>query len=590
MANKIIVGVHGIGDQVQYETIQAITYQFCRFYKIQTAVPLGGFYNSTHNGIVVLQQGTSNSKLYFTEAYWADIARKPETDGYVLEETKHWAKTIVERFRAQVKKYKNQSSFEKNNPLVNQKYSPHKDDLYLARGNGKYERVRLDYRMIRSVLYEAIDTVDVLEKLLFILGKIGIFQFNLNSVLTNYLGDVQVVAEFEKYRTDILERFIDSITNAYKLDKDADIYVVAHSEGTVISFLALLEVMKRGEKDYPWISNVKGFMTIGSPIDKHLTLWPELWEDYKYSAHTFSSENQIQWRNYYDYGDPVGYELDSARVWIKPNCTTFNFSDAHDFGFSRYFLPGKAHIDYWKDDAVFDNFIGGVVEPQTKSIVAEPKDKLTAKLVCNVVPYLGIATILSFAVYFLYKPIYNSLLPCWSVCQNMSEGTSMLIGNVAGIAAILSGITIMARIPRLSRKLIWYAISICLFFAFEIASSYLLAPNVIEEINSSFFGVSYIAITGVVTAFVTLLGAICPPTTSKPLVFLGGLAVLWSAFHIVLTVPNHPSIWPLFVGGAIFIYGWWLAIQLFDLIFIWHWYIRNSKALERLRDIRAREV
>jgi fluoride ion exporter CrcB/FEX len=575
--NKIIVGVHGIGDQVRYETIQAITYQFCRFYKIQTAAPLGSFYNSEHNGILVLQHGTANARLYLTEAYWADISRKPETEGYVLEETKQWVRTIVERFRAQVNAYQARSSIKARAKPGDNKNWMQEDTVYLARGKSKPQKVWLNYRMIRSVLYEAIDTLKVMEKLLFILDKSSIFKFDLNRLLTNFLGDVQVVAEFDGYRKEILDRFIVSIAAAYRLDKEADIYIVAHSEGTVVAFLALLEAMQKGEVAHPWLKNIKGFMTLGSPIDKHLTLWPQLWDGLGELSRSFSSKNQIQWRNYYDYGDPVGYELDSARAWLRSNCDAFDFQESHDYGFSRYYLPGKAHVDYWRDDEVFDNFIGGAVEK--KSAIAAPQSNPIARLVSNIVPYLLIAAVLLFATYFLYKPILNIFSPDTNLLQ--------LFSNIAGIAAILAGITVMARIPRLSRRPFWSVISIGLFGAFAVASCYLLDANVVKAINSLFYGISYIAVAAMVSVIAAVLGARYSSATSKPIVFLGGLAVLLPAYHLVQTSPNHPSLWPLFLGGAIFIYSWWLAIQLFDLVFVWHWYIRNSKALERLRELQA---
>lgn len=578
MINKIIVGVHGIGDQVQYETIQAIAYQFCRYYKIQTAIPLGSFHNSNQDGIFVIPQGDDTPKLYFTEVYWADIARNPEKDGYVLEETKQWARTIVERFRARVNQYKINSDLEKNKLLVSQKDFLQKDDLYLECDNKEPVRVRLNYRMIRSVLYEAIDTIDVMEKLLFIVGKAGIFQFNLNWVLTNFLGDVQIVAEFEKHRSQIINKFIDTISKAYELDKNADIFVVTHSEGTVVSFLALLEVIKLGEEKHPWIRNVKGFMTLGSPIDKHLTLWPELWKNYEPLTSNDGLKNKIQWRNYYDNGDPVGYELDSGRAWLKANCNAFDFNASHDYGFSRYYLPGKAHIDYWRDDEVFDNFINEVVADK-KIDVPKLLDKTSAKIVCNVFPYLGIAAFLMLAVYFLYKPIFNIFFP--------NEDVWSLIKNSAGIASILAGITVMARIPRLTHKLFWVVVSFVLFMAFAITSYYLLGDDGYQDISSS-FGICYIAVAALISVGAALIGYFFPSSTSKPLVFIGGLAVLWSAGFIALSAEHsHSSIWPLFVGGAVFIYGWWLSIQLFDLIFIWHWYIRNSKALARLREIQT---
>src|SRR5437867_62833 len=40
---KIIVAVHGIGDQVRCETIQSVAVQLCRYCGLSSAIPLGHF-------------------------------------------------------------------------------------------------------------------------------------------------------------------------------------------------------------------------------------------------------------------------------------------------------------------------------------------------------------------------------------------------------------------------------------------------------------------------------------------------------------------------------------------------------------------
>jgi hypothetical protein len=45
-------------------------------------------------------------------------------------------------------------------------------------------------------------------------------------------------------------------------------------------------------------------------------------------------------------------------------------------------------------------------------------------------------------------------------------------------------------------------------------------------------------------------------------------------------------LWPLFLAGAAFVYLWWLALLLFDLVFAWHRYIRNSVAHDYLYALR----
>ena len=64
-----------------------------------------------------------------------------------------------------------------------------------------------DFSLAGEVLDEIIDTVYVLENLFFLAEKSGLFKFDLRRVLEEYLGDVQLVAEFSYYRTDIVGRF-----------------------------------------------------------------------------------------------------------------------------------------------------------------------------------------------------------------------------------------------------------------------------------------------------------------------------------------------------------------------------------------------
>jgi hypothetical protein len=78
----------------------------------------------------------------------------------------------------------------------------------------------------------------VLENLLFLADKAGLFKFDLREVLDAYLGDVQIVAEFADYRRDIVLRFHQAMQHIYdeqrdKGNEDVRLHIVAHSEGTV---------------------------------------------------------------------------------------------------------------------------------------------------------------------------------------------------------------------------------------------------------------------------------------------------------------------------------------------------------------------
>ena len=49
-------------------------------------------------------------------------------------------------------------------------------------------------------------------------------------------------------------------------------------------------------------------MTIGSPLNKHVVFWPELFDQYK-AADADPTTPSIPWKNYYDFGDPIGFDL-----------------------------------------------------------------------------------------------------------------------------------------------------------------------------------------------------------------------------------------------------------------------------------------
>src|SRR5436305_4570309 len=338
---KVIVAVHGIGDQFSFATIQSVVNQFCIYYGQPAAVPLGSF----HSG----KPGYSLSSPYppepfgclaFAEVYWAPIAREAAKEKHTLEEAKRWAHTIIERLR--LRWYEEGKWQEKRREVC-------RDE---------------DFRLTQQVLGEMIQTIAVLERLCFLAEKAGLFTFDLRKLLDDYLGDVQIVAEFKDYRDHILLTFTQLLEDVEKAFPKADIYLVAHSEGTVVALLGLLRAFR--EPIPPdWAQKVRGLMTLGSPIDKHLALWPELFGCASPSAKAVEDlQTKIEWRNYYDFGDPVGFKLDSIREWIQANGwqAVFNFDgDKHDFGFTRYPFPGKAHVDYWTDQGVFGHFISTVV-------------------------------------------------------------------------------------------------------------------------------------------------------------------------------------------------------------------------------------
>jgi len=66
---------------------------------------------------------------------------------------------------------------------------------------------------------------------------------------------------------------------------------------------------------------------------------------------------------------------------------------------------------------------------------------------------------------------------------------------------------------------------------------------------------------------------------------------LWIVWYLVFSIhatATDAPVWPLVLAGAAFLYLWWLAALIFDLVFVWHRYIRSNTTPKLLKDIRER--
>jgi|CXWL01.1.fsa_nt_gi hypothetical protein len=131
-----------------------------------------------------------------------------------------------------------------------------------------------------------------------------------------------------------------------------------------------------------WRNHVKHFITLGSPIDKFLTLWHHNYRHMGLSHHSFptdwsqgwlddTNQHRIAHYNLCDEQDPVGHHLDTAQKcpnYSKVFDTTIPVT-YRDVVFRRYSVPGVAHIQYWKDQTLFDGLLAEVIdEPNIKTL------------------------------------------------------------------------------------------------------------------------------------------------------------------------------------------------------------------------------
>jgi hypothetical protein len=613
---KVLIAVHGIGDQTAYATAQAVALRLSAHRGRPIRTPLGRFYSDptgkASSGGPRPQLIKELDGVVLAETYWAPIPRKVVNERYVLEDTKHWARSVAARVA-----YQDEAGQTKRQEKV--------DGLVV-------------------ILDELIETIRILERLTFIADKAGVLKFDLAKLLVDFVGDVQLVADFQHYRTEILDKFAATVAESRKLvpkSNKPELYIIAHSEGTVITFLALLAALS-DPAEHEWIHSVKGLMTIGSPIEIHHLLWPDLWRtplNGEIRPSDAVSDVQIRWQNYMDYGDPIAYELTQTTEWLEQTGFAKHLKPT-THAFSRYPLPGKAHVDYWNDSEVFGHFFDNVVgleRPQsekprpavTRSVNfltranGEVRGKLWMPTFTFVFPYALVATLLFLAVYVLDQSLAAALHQEFSLTS--------VVRDVVGVGALMFGITAAARLPRVSDSAAWSATGWATLAASMIVFALTTTPYVQQQMGTGFVqaagldpaaclaagsGVSVgcsgggiglptvgVAVAALLVAVLSYLStAIFPRRGHYMLPALGVAAAVLIVGVIVETefartaalaaaknvgdsvsvvqagaaVTRSPSLWPLMLGSVAFFYLWWLSAMLFDLAFIWRRYARDG--------------
>lgn len=444
---KVVVAVHGIGDQSSFGTVQRTAHCFCRYMGLPAVFPLGRFHGRTEAIVRALVptsppdpklphwDGTPAKPapwpLAFAEIYWADIPRKVVEEGYTLEEAKQWARTLVERLR----------------DMEMQRAGDRTGDAARHRAYEHFERV----------IDDMIESVTVIERLLRVAKYAGLGEFRLKQLLADYLNDVQAVTEFYALRRRLLDVFAGVMRQVRRSCPDAKIYIVAHSEGTVVAFLGLLEGIEWGEE---WVDDVEGLMTIGSPLNKHVLLWRDIFDSYK--APRDDPQHKITWHNYYESGDPIAYNLGITYDWMTRQGGQrwdrfFEYDPrTHDHGYSHSAVPGEAHNNYWRDDRVFGHFISNVVDPE--GLLRRPDQKVDKLpppsgdrgkwFLSYFSPYFISTVVLMLGSYLLYKAVRVAMDPSGASL----EGVVSVSGNVAGLTALVAGTSAFALLPRLIKR------------------------------------------------------------------------------------------------------------------------------------------
>lgn len=644
---KIVVAIHGIGQQHRSETIRSVARRFGDSCK--PAIPLLplGYFNIAGGSDVRWSQLETDdqdlSAIGFAEVFWADIPIELVRSNDTLEETKAWVRTVVSRaeylYNRDVKKPDKNAAHPADAGSGHDTAVGEKPAVGMAaKGIDKASIGRVgpqvkqldecDFRQGIDAVETLAEGVAVIERLCQLATKVGAPKFEVGALLRDFVGDVQTVTEFPQYRNMILYRFhaaLNAIVTTFRAryGNDPEIYLVAHSEGTVISMLALLQALSSMElpdpegkgkiEDGAWVEHLHGFMTLGSPIDKHIALWPELWKEFSFvksakvdgqvkicssrkDAKPVMLRQRIKWRNYFDYGDPVGFRLDEAQRWLtSKQCGAFEFEQfKHDHGYSRYWLPGKAHVDYWNDAELFRHFIDNVVKTpriDAPPLAPPPANKPLRGFVATCIPYV--------IAFLLHWAAVVALLAAFSG-KPMKELTqfSGFIGQAFAPAILLAAVTVAARLPRLVRRgPRWLLPALVSWGIGALVTWFVLPAGLAAGIGKAYENLAgtvpvslTLADAGKLTlcaaAFIAALGAWLVPRAYAPkgrrLLVTSGFLL---SFVIVLLGPGesgHVNLTEL-LACLPFVFLWWLGIILFDLAFVWHRYIRNAVCVRTLR-------
>ena len=222
------------------------------------------------------------------------------------------------------------------------------------------------------------------------------------------------------------------------------------------------------------------------------------------------------------------------------------------------------------------------------------------------------------AVFVLYKSVTDLL---------GNKPGSAIWRDVATLAFLMGGMTIAVRIPRLSSMWRWRLVGLGLFvlaLAVYVCPIYVYdAPQWVNNKRVSkplramqdmigwevfkpllaLFGLptDYAVLALPIGAVIVVIGCMWLGRTRwnrwgvRILLILGGILVLIIVGGLVFKTiaaavdgvkPDRP-VWPLILASVAFFYLWWLAALLFDLVFVWHRYIRHSAALADLRDLQS---
>ena len=382
-----IMVIHGIGEQVPFETLDMFTRGILASLNDRAKSQGTKTYNLTHRQRTCTVPGTSETwlencisleagnspRIDIYEYYWAhEMTRQ-----VIVKDIVKWMKDISSYAR----KYYGENpkkDFEKKwkeEPRLKNLFEPsgqfHKSGYLRMMGPG-VRLLLLGLTILESSALRSWPLIQWVFNLLMAKAK---------KVFIDYIGDVVAYtatdrkAHLFKVRQSILRNSRLMLESILKNNEYGSVIVASHSLGTVVGYDTLNRIHKL-PKTENYFDKIKGFITFGSPLDKIAFYFREhITEDAKIrlqminNLHSFkkvemkypgididasdhlkvvdntaNNLKNVQWINFFDSNDPVSGNLD-----------LYDVEENHKLDMKEPF--GVTHIKYWEHPPMYKKIL-----------------------------------------------------------------------------------------------------------------------------------------------------------------------------------------------------------------------------------------
>ena len=364
--------IHGIGEQLPFETLDLFTANFIRHFgevKLVHAITIrSGANGKAWQENFIQVERTNGCTIDIHEFFWAYLTEEKIS----IPETVKW---VEQTLKATKKYYKENEELQKKYEVRRgTKRFPLARVLLLLR----FAAFTLPFVKFFGVLFSPFS------RLPFFMWITKLFRAAINKlgwIVTGYLGDVAIYtttdekSKYYRIRQQILNES-QTLVEAL-LDDDAydRVIIAGHSLGSVIAYDTLDRInikanLREGKKLQ--IQKFAGLITFGSPLDKIAFFFRERTRPDEYirgailaHLHSFKAKPLSDDTGEHDVSNPIEHKLDTI-PWVNyyahndPVSGHLDFYSIHDQDNVKLTLPqswGVAHTGYWTNQDFYEDII-----------------------------------------------------------------------------------------------------------------------------------------------------------------------------------------------------------------------------------------